>query len=138
MPNISRAIFVRTVCSGSPAGRRTAEIMGAVLYTRVSTAEQAKQQYNLPAQEKKLRDYCQQQNLRVLRLFIDRGESARTADRPEFQKMLAYCRGHRGKISQLIVADLSRLARIVMVQATTLATLQQLRTSLHSIDQPLT
>src|SRR5207249_10135632 len=109
-----------------------------VLYLRVSTAEQAKQQYNLPSQEKKLRDYCQQQGLRVLHLFIDRGESARTADRPEFQKMLAYGRGHRGRISQVIVADLSRLARNVMDQGTTIATLQQLGISLVSVDEPIT
>src|SRR5438876_1180840 len=113
-------------------------MLWVILYLRVSTAEQAKQQYNLPSQEKKLRDYCQQQNLRILHLFIDRGESARTADRPEFQKMLAYCRGHRGKISQVIVADLSRLARNVMDQGTTIATLQQLGISLVSVDEPIT
>jgi site-specific DNA recombinase len=110
----------------------------SVLYARVSTAEQAKQQYNLPAQEKKLRDYCQQQNLRVLRLFTDRGESARSTDRAEFQKMLTYCREHRGKISHVIVADLSRLARNVIDQGTTIATLKHLDITLVSVDEPIT
>jgi site-specific DNA recombinase len=109
---------------------------GAVLYTRVSTDEQAKQQHNLPAQEKKLRDYCQQHELKVLRLFTDRGESARTADRPQFQAMLSYCRSHRDKISKLVVADLSRLARNVVDQGTTIATLHQLGISLVSVDEP--
>src|SRR5215469_13447596 len=112
--------------------------MGAVLYTRVSTAEQAKQQYNLPTQEKKVRDFCEQKNLRVLRLFTDRGESARSTDRPEFQKMLAYCRGNRGKVSHLIVADLSRLARNVVDQGTTIVELKQLGISVVSVDEPIT
>src|SRR5438876_658999 len=46
-------------------------MMWVILYLRVSTAEQAKQQYNLPSQEKKLRDYCQQKNLRILHLAVD-------------------------------------------------------------------
>jgi site-specific DNA recombinase len=112
--------------------------MSAVLYTRVSTAEQAKQHYNLPVQEKKLREYCEQHSLNVLRLFTDRGESARTADRPQLQKMLAYCREQRGKITQIIVADLSRLARNVIDQGTTIATLKQLGISLVSVDEPIT
>jgi DNA invertase Pin-like site-specific DNA recombinase len=112
--------------------------MGAVLYIRVSTAEQAKQQYNLPVQENKNRDFCQQQNLRVLRLFTDRGESARSTDRTEFQKMLAYCRENRGKVSHVVVADLSRLARNVVDQGTTIAMLQQLGITLVSVDEPIT
>lgn len=114
--------------------------MGAVLYTRVSTAEQAKQQYNLPAQERKVRDFCKQQDYRVLRLFTDRGESARTADRPEFQRMMEYCRAreNRGKITHVIVADLSRLARNVIDQGTTIATLKQLDITVVSVDEPIT
>src|SRR5438034_9401243 len=101
-------------------------MLWVILYLRVSTAEQAKQQYNLPSQEKKLRDYCQQQNLRILHLFIVRGDSSGTANRPEFTKMLAYCRGLRVNISKVIVADLSRLARYVMDQGTAIATLESL------------
>ena len=111
--------------------------MGAVLYTRVSTAEQAKQQYNLPAQNKKVRDFCAQGGHRVLRLFEDRGESG-SVDRPEFQKMLSYCRENRGTVSHLIVADLSRLARNVVDQGTTIFELQQLGITLVSVDEPIT
>jgi site-specific DNA recombinase len=112
--------------------------LGAVLYIRVSSAEQAKQQYNLPTQEKKLRDYCGREKLPVFRVFSDAGESARTDDRPNFEKMLAYCQENRSKVSHVVVADLSRLARNVLDQGITIATLSQLEITLVSIDEPIT
>ena|SRR5579864_3762149 len=114
--------------------------MGAIGYVRVSTAEQAKQQYNLPVQEGKVRAFCQEQSLPVLCLFTDRGESARTADRPEFQRMIEYCRAreNRDKVTHVVVADLSRLARNVVDQGTTIATLKQLGITVVSVDEPIT
>ena len=94
---------------------------GAVLYIRVSTAEQALSNQSLPTQEKKLRDYCQQHGLTVLRVFADKGESARTDDRPQFRQMLTYCQQHRREISHVIVSDLSRLARNVLDQGQTIS-----------------
>src|SRR5579872_417004 len=110
----------------------------AVLYVRVSTAEQAKQQYNLPAQQAKLKEYCSRNSLSVLKMFVDRGESARTANRPEFQNLLEYCRENRRKISHVIVADLSRLARNIIDQGTTIVTLKQFGITLISVDEPIT
>ena len=72
---------------------------GAVLYARVSTTEQANQAYNLPTQERKLKDYCKQQGIELAKLFVDKGESARTVDRPKFQEMLEFCRQNRKKIA---------------------------------------
>lgn len=103
---------------------------GAVCYIRVSTAEQASGNNSLPVQEKKLRTYCGVHNLSVLKVFVDPGESARTTDRPEFQKMLTYCREHRKSVSHLIVADLSRFARNLMDQGVTLAILRRLGSNL--------
>ena len=110
--------------------------MNAVLYIRVSTAEQASQNNSLPVQERKLRDYCQQHGIQVLKLFADKGESARTDDRPEFRKMLAYCRQHRKEISYFIVSDLSRLARNVLDQGQTVMELGQMGIKLISVDEP--
>src|SRR5207244_4632867 len=111
---------------------------GAVCYIRVSTAEQASGNNSLPVQEKKLRDYCKLHDLAVLKVFVDPGESARTTDRPEFQRMLTYCREHRKNISHLIVADLSRFARNLMDQGVTLAILRRLGIKFVSVDEPIT
>ena len=110
----------------------------AVLYIRVSTAEQATGNNSLPVQERKLRDYCKREDLEVLKMFVDPGESARTTDRPEFQLMLAYCRAHRRKVSHVLVADLSRLSRNVMDQGYTIGLLHQLGIKLESVDEPMT
>jgi site-specific DNA recombinase len=75
---------------------------GAVIYVRVSTDEQADGPLNLSNQEQKCRYYCGQKGFPVVRVFIDPGESARTADRPEFQQMLAYCKTHRREVGYVV------------------------------------
>jgi site-specific DNA recombinase len=111
---------------------------GAVLYARVSTADQAKQRYNIPAQLAKLREFCSQSGMKVVKIFVDRGESARTTDRRQFQAMMSFCRENRKIISHVVVADLSRLARDVIDQGTTIATLKQLGITTTSVDEPFT
>jgi site-specific DNA recombinase len=110
-------------------------VKGAVLYARVSTSEQANTNHSLPSQQKKLSDYCQRNNLEIVASYVERGESARTDDRPEFKKMLAFCKANRQKISHLVVADLSRLARNVRDQGNTVVMLAQHNIKLVSVDE---
>jgi site-specific DNA recombinase len=110
---------------------------GAVLYIRVSTDEQAQQAQNLPTQKRKVEERCKREGLPVLQIFTDAGASARTTDRPQFQAMLEYCRKHRGKVSHVIFSDLSRLARNVADQSSTLAGFQRLGITPISCDERL-
>lgn len=103
----------------------TLGMSGAVLYIRVSSQEQADSPYNLPTQRRKVEDRCKRDALPVLKTFVD-AESARTADRTQFQEMLTYCRTHRSKVTHVVFADLSRLARNIQDQASTLTTFKQL------------
>ncbi len=96
---------------------------GAVLYVRVSTDEQAHGPLNLRNQEKRCRDYCNQRGLPVVAVFTDPGKSARTVQRPELQRMLAYCRLHRREVGYVVVQDLSRFARNNQDQAHTISQL---------------
>ena len=107
---------------------------GAVCYIRVSTAAQEAQTYNLPTQTRKVEDRCERDGLPILKTFTD-AESARTTDRPQFQAMLAYCRKHRGKVTHVVFADLSRLARNIEDQASTLGTFKQLGITPVSCDE---
>ena len=66
----------------------------AVSYIRVSTREQAqrsksKKRFSLPAQREANKRKAQSMGALVVKEFADRGESARSANRPELQKMLA-------------------------------------------------
>lgn len=113
----------------------TGSVPGAVLYIRVSTAEQADQTNNLPTQTRKVENRCKQEGLPVLKKFVDAGESARTTDRPQFQAMMQYCREHRGKITHVVFSDLSRLARNIEDQASTLNTFKKLGITPVSCDE---
>ena len=111
-------------------------VPGAVLYTRISDEEQGRRNAaNIPTQTKKARDHCDRLSLPVLKVFIDE-ESARTTDRPNLQKLLDYCREHRGKVSHVIVADLSRLARNVADQGMLIGRLADMGVTLLSVDEP--
>ena len=67
-------------------------------------------------------------------MFTD-AESARTTGRPQLQALLTFCRKHKGKIGNVIVADLSRLARNVVDQGSLIATLAELGIRLRSVDE---
>ncbi len=110
---------------------------GDLIYIRVSDEEQQKRNVaNLPTQEKKCRDQCNRAGIPVLKVFREE-ESARTADdRPEFQKLLDYCRENKDKISHVVVADLSRFARNMEDQVTAMTRLARMGITLQSVDEP--
>lgn len=62
----------------------------AVIYTRVSTDEQAEKGYSLAAQEEKLHRECQKLGIEVAEHFQDDGRSAKNFKRPAFQRLLEY------------------------------------------------
>jgi site-specific DNA recombinase len=110
--------------------------VAAVIYVRVSTDEQAGQAHNLPTQQKKCADRCTRDGFAIAKTFTD-AESARTTDRPQFQAMLDYCRKHKSKVTHVVFADLSRLARNVADQSVTLATFKQLGITPVSCDETI-
>ena len=87
----------------------------AVSYIRVSTREQAQrggseEGFSLPAQREANKRKAQAMGALVVKEFADRGEPARSANRPELQKMLTYLK-EDGGIDYVIVHKLDRLAR---------------------------
>ena len=87
----------------------------AVSYIRVSTREQAQrggaeEGFSLPAQREANKKKAASMGALVVKEFADRGESARSANRPELQKMLTYLK-QDGEIDYVIVHKLDRLAR---------------------------
>ena len=100
--------------------RSNPERKDAVVYVRVSTEEQANGPLNLSNQERRCRNYCAQHGFNVEKVFVDPGESARTKERPEFKKMLAFCKSNRNSVGYVVVQDLSRFARNLQNQAETI------------------
>ena len=109
--------------------------MKAVIYCRVSTKEQV-QNLSLQTQEKLCTDYCVKNDYEVDRIFVDEGESAKTAERPEFIKLLAYCRENKGRIQTLVVYTLSRFSRNTNDHFTLRALLAGFGITLRSVTEP--
>ena len=51
--------------------------------------------------KKSWREYCVRDGFIVEKVFIEEGESAKTANRTQFQKMLAYCAKHKGRVKRV-------------------------------------
>jgi site-specific DNA recombinase len=64
----------------------------AVLYARVSSKDQEREGFSIPAQQKALRTYAQDQHLTIAREFLDI-ETAKQAGRGGFGEMIAFLKG---------------------------------------------
>jgi len=106
----------------------------AVVYCRVSTKEQVSN-LSLPVQEKACREWCAREGAEVVQVFVDRGESAKTAARPAFLEALAFCR--KGRIDLFVVYSLSRFARSTHDHAVVSHELKSHGTALRSVTEPI-
>ena len=114
----------------------------AVSYLRVSTREQAErggteEGFSIPAQREANTRKAAELGARVVREFVDAGESARSADRDGLQEMLAFIAATR--VNFCIVHKLDRLARNraddVKIHEALLAAGVTLVSATESIDQ---
>ena len=101
---------------------------GALIYVRVSSDDQIRRNSaNLPTQIRKCKEDSEREGLQVLKIFSDEGKSGRnTEDRPEFQKLMQFCRERKNKGLTVVVSDLSRLARNIEDQAAAMTELARL------------
>lgn len=87
--------------------------MRALIYLRVSTDKQAEKGMSIDAQQERCLQYAREHGFEIdleADIYIDRGESARTANRPQFQVLWQRCRSDE-TIKAVIFYDISRLAR---------------------------
>lgn len=83
----------------------------AAIYARVSSKEQAEEGVSISAQLKQLDEYAVNNGYRVVYEFVDRGESARSADRPEFQNMIAMAKLKPLPFDIILIHKTDRFAR---------------------------
>src|SRR5215469_4771725 len=110
--------------------------MRAVIYCRVSTKDQVRN-LSLPTQQRACTEYCQRNGYEVDRVFVEEGESAKTADRTELKNLLAYCRQYKGRIQAIVVYALSRFARECYGHHVLRAQLASLGITLRSATEPI-
>ena len=107
-----------------------------ILYVRVSTDEQAGRGYSLRDQEQKLLTYCQNNNFNVLHIFRE-DFSAKTFKRPEFRKLLEYCKKNKKDIHQMIFIKWDRFSRNTAESYQMIGVFNQLSIQVNAIEQPL-
>jgi site-specific DNA recombinase len=110
--------------------------MRALIYCRVSTVEQT-QNLSLETQEQACRSYCAREGYDVERVFVDAGESAKTADRPAFLQLLAACRAQKGRVHAVIVYSLTRFSRNTADHHSIAALLRGQGIALRSVTEPI-
>ncbi len=82
----------------------------AVIYTRVSTKEQADNNASLDTQLKHCKKYAEEKGLDIVEYFGGTYESAKDDERKEFQKMLSYVK-RKKSIGYVIVYSYDRFSR---------------------------
>ena len=84
----------------------------AVVYGRVSSAEQAKEGFSIPAQLKLLTGYAGREGIQVVEEFLD-VETAKVPGRPGFNEMVQFLTGEAKK------PDRGSRCRIILVEKPT-------------------
>jgi site-specific DNA recombinase len=85
----------------------------AVIYIRVSSARQV-ENASLETQERACKEMCARNGWEVLQVFREEGESAKTANRTQFQNALEFCRTSKPRPRYFVVYHTDRFARNAM------------------------
>jgi site-specific DNA recombinase len=110
----------------------------AIIYVRVSTKDQLQGEgdpdgYSIPAQREACLKRAESLGAHVADVFVERGESARSTDRPELQRMLAYLASE--PVEYVIVHKVDRLARNRLDDVTITAQIQAAGAQLVSVTE---
>ena len=82
----------------------------AIIYTRVSTKEQAENNTSLSTQKKYCEEYAFKNGLEVVEYFGGTYESAKTDERKEFQRMIKYAR-QNSTVGYILIYSYDRFSR---------------------------
>jgi DNA invertase Pin-like site-specific DNA recombinase len=98
----------RTLTAMPASPQRTAPALQAVLYARVSSKDQEKEGFSIPAQQRLLREYAITAQITVSEEFVD-VETASHSGRSGFAAMLRYLKKHACRT--ILVEKTDRLYR---------------------------
>ena len=87
------------------------EVVNSVVYTRVSTKEQADNNNSLQTQLKYCTEHCQRREYDNQAFFGGTYESAQSDERKEFKRMIDFVKKSRKKIHVIVVYNFDRFSR---------------------------
>ena len=109
--------------------------MKAALYCRVSTDEQAREGFSIPAQIKALTEYCNKNDINIYKSYIDEGQPGGKENRPQFQAMLKDAQKRDFEI--ILVHKFDRFARKVELSQRIKNQLRKTGINVVSITEPI-
>jgi site-specific DNA recombinase len=109
----------------------------AVLYSRVSTDEQAKEGQSIESQIRICEQYAKDQGLKILQRFVDEGKSTTNMNRPALKDMLGFIQDKNNRVEIMLVQDTDRLARNTIDHLQIKALLKKHGVQLISVSQPI-
>ena len=113
------------------------KVKTGIIYCRVSSAEQV-ENTSLESQERFCREYALREGIEIIaEPFVEKGESAKTANRTKFIEAINFCNNRKQKVGYFIVYKLDRFARNQNDHVVTQATLKRYGTSLRSVTEPI-
>jgi site-specific DNA recombinase len=110
--------------------------INCVVYTRVSTKEQADNNLSLQTQLKSCLGYAEKQGYCVLSQFGGTYESAKNDERKEFNRMLSFVKKSKEKVSYIIVYSLDRFSRSGANAAYIASELKKEGIAIYAVTQP--
>ncbi|MCU0431806.1 MAG: recombinase family protein, partial [Cytophagaceae bacterium] len=93
------------------ASKNKTKTNNCVIYTRVSTKEQADNNLSLQTQRKACELFAEKNNLKVVSYFGGTYESAKSDERDEFKRMISFVKKSSEQVSYIIVYSVDRFSR---------------------------
>ncbi len=115
---------------------KSPEVKTGIIYCRVSSKEQV-EGTSLGFQEAQCREYAKREGIEILRVYIEKGESAKTANRTEFNKAINHCSEKKGMVGYFIVWKIDRFARNSDDHSVVRVILKRYGTQLRSVTEPI-
>lgn len=107
-----------------------------LIYTRVSTDEQADKGFSLRHQKQMLELYCGQKGHHILRHFQE-DFSAKNFDRPEFKKLMAFVKSNRKRVDHLLFTRWDRFSRNQEEAYRVIRQFRNMGIEVNAVEQPL-
>jgi len=107
-----------------------------IIYTRVSTDDQADHGFSLQHQEHAIRTYCKLKNYSIIQIFKE-DYSAKTFDRPEWNVILSLIKTKRNLVDAIICLRWDRFSRNIEGALRTIRELKKHRVDIETIEQQL-
>ena len=92
---------------------------------------------SLETQERQCREYANRHSWAVSQVYVELGESAKTADRTEFAKAINYCCEKKGRVDYFVVYKIDRFSRKAEDHLMVRAVLSKAGTELRSVMEPI-